>query len=41
MSTGQTANTTAERFSDTIRSATFGDHERAVVSGFMAALFGR
>ena len=41
MSTGQTANTTAERFSDTIRSATFGDHERAAVSGFMAALFGR
>lgn len=41
MNTTQGSNTIEDRFSDQIRVATFGDHERAANSGFMTALFER
>lgn len=39
MTTPTDQQSTTERFSDTVRTATFADHETAAMSGFMTALF--
>jgi len=39
MTTPTDQQSTSERFSDVIRTATFSDHETAAMSGFMTALF--